>query len=230
MAAPLAGLSAGGFAMLSAIRRNRVFHPVGEAFDGALGWETPSDAPEALRVLDGNHEVIVRFSRGAGLPEPMPDVLGIAIKIPAGATTKEQDLLLASCGAPPVTRNLLVPAKSFFRCTFSSVLPYRAGEETFLFGAHADATLKDREGDFGDLQQLASEGTLRFELLFAGLTGDWSRLGTLDVTGQRSQETAHELKFNPWNTQGGIEPAGPLNTLRLATYRSSQKARPTTDS
>ena len=39
-------------------------------------------------------------------------------------------------------------------------------------------------------------------------------------------ETSRRLRFNPWNSGGGIRPVGLLNSLREAAYRGSQAGRP----
>lgn len=159
LALPLTGLSALTFAALSALRRKRIFHPIGVAYFGTIQLF----APKGLPLPKGTHPVIARFSRGAGAPEPLPDVLGFAIKVMSG-NEREQDLLLASSGSAPGTRNLLLPAKSFFRATYSSVLAYSARGERVLFGARADSRLRDTPGDLAGLKRAASEGNLRFAL------------------------------------------------------------------
>lgn len=228
-AVPLTGLTAGAFGVRSTQRRKRVFHPVGVAFEGLLHLN-----PQATNVvpheLSDSTKVIVRFSRGAGVPEPIPDVLGLAVKIPlASANTGEQDLLFASAGTVPGLRNLLMPAKSFFTPSYSSILPYRlASKRQIVFGAKADSSLRGRKGDFGDLNAAAASMSLRFDLLVAGLTGPWTTIGSLEVRQQLSQEVSRQLRFNPWHTHPELQPAGPLNTMRRSAYIASQRARPDT--
>lgn len=222
LALPLTGLSAAGFAALSAVRRNRVFHPVGEAFVGTIEiW-----APKALHLPNGSHRVLVRFSRGAGLPDPLPDVLGLAIKIPASARRAEQDFLLASSGRRAGARNLLIPTRSFFTCMYSSVLPYRHNGDHLIFGARASAALRARKGDFGDLERAADKGELRFDILASSLTGEWEEIARLSVGDHCDQEVSRSLRFNPWHTDARLRPAGVLNTMRRSAYPASQDARP----
>lgn len=116
---PVTGLSASTFAALSALRKKRIFHPVGVAYLGTIQLFAPKELP----LANGTHRVIARFSRGAGTPEPLPDVLGFAFKI-LNSEEGDQDFLLASSGRAPGARNLLLPSTSFFRATYSSVLPY----------------------------------------------------------------------------------------------------------
>jgi hypothetical protein len=77
---------------------------------------------------------LLRFSRGAGLPEPLPDALGVAIKLPdAHGPGADQDLLLTSSSDRPLLRRLLFPARSFLRRAFSTALPYELGDERVVF-------------------------------------------------------------------------------------------------
>lgn len=214
-AAPLAGVAAGVFAALSAARRKRVFHPHGRAFEGALTFGVVRDLP-----FHGSHRALVRLSRGIGLPEASPDILGLAVKLPELG----HDFLLASSGLGPLTRHLLIPSGGFFKRPYSSVLPYRLGDRSIVFGARADARLahaSDEELD--DVVALVVSGRARFDMTWAPAgTGEVAVFGTLEL--QRPYDG--DLSFNPFNTYGNIEPVGALNRLRRESYESSQRARP----
>src|SRR3954463_12623032 len=74
--------SAATFAGLSALRRRRGFHAYGASFTGTFNVDEARHAARfGATLLDttGARECIVRFSRGAGLPEPLPDILGMAV-------------------------------------------------------------------------------------------------------------------------------------------------------
>ncbi|HYO61135.1 MAG TPA: hypothetical protein VEU29_04485, partial [Actinomycetota bacterium] len=105
-AAPLAGASAAVFAGLSAGRRKRVFHPRGVTFEGTATFHDGNSLP-----FEGAEPALVRMSRAAGLPQRLPDLFGLAIKLPGLG----QDLLLVTAGEDAVTRHLLVPTTGFFR-------------------------------------------------------------------------------------------------------------------
>jgi hypothetical protein len=66
---------------------------------------------------------------------------------------------------------------------------------------------------------------VRFRIALAALAGRWSPFGELEVGERLPGEHTERLAFTPWNTGGGIEPAGPLMGLRRAAYRGSQRAR-----
>jgi hypothetical protein len=215
-AAPLAGVSAGLFAGLSKTRGKRFFHPRGVALDGTITFRPTSFA----LPLDGTHPAVARLSRGIGLPEVSPDVLGLAVKVPALG----QDFLLATSGSNPVTRHMLLPATGFFRMPYSSILPYELRGDLVVFGARADTSLHDSTGqEMDDLVSHAVAGHLRFDLTVArpGESGD-------AVFASLVLESRHEneVKFTPWNSHSELRPAGALNRLRRETYESSQSARP----
>ncbi|MGB8506468.1 hypothetical protein [Mycobacterium sp.] len=62
----------------SAIRRRRVFHPIGVMANGSLERLAPPG--EGLPVESS--DVVGRVSKGIGLPGGLPDIIGLAIRIP----------------------------------------------------------------------------------------------------------------------------------------------------
>jgi hypothetical protein len=215
-AAPLSTVSAALFAGLSAVRGKRVFHPRGDTYEGTVTFhEGALGAP-----FHGPHGALVRLSRGAGLPRSLPDLFGLAVKIPEIG----QDLLFATSGSGSVTRHTLLPARGFFRLPYSSVLPYELDGRLVVLGAQADAALRrDAAAHTDDLAPLVASGKLRFDLTLAGLG---SR--EVEVIGALVVDRVHvgDVSFNPWNSHPRLRPAGGLNRLRRESYRSSQEARP----
>src|SRR3954471_22227465 len=127
-------VSAAVFEAGSAVRRARVFHPMGIGFRSTVTIRptTEGEAPFGVPLLDhpGAYSGRVRVSRGAGLPEPLPDVLGLAVRIEdAHGLGHAQDLLLGSSSSLPVGRQLFVPAASFSGATLTPILPYRLGDD-----------------------------------------------------------------------------------------------------
>lgn len=216
-AAPLSGASAALFAGLSALRRKRVFHPHGVTFAGTLTLHDDNPLP-----FEGAEPALVRFSRAAGLPPGLPDLYGLALKLPEAG----QDLLLVTSGESAVTRHLLVPTKGFFRRPYSTVLPYELYGETIVLGARPDpALVHASRQEIDDLAPLVAAGRLRFDLT-------WGRAGTADVRTCASLvvDRPHDgdLVFNPFDSHPSLRPAGGLNRLRRESYERSQEARPDT--
>jgi hypothetical protein len=174
------------------------------------------------------HAVLFRFSRGAGLPEPLPDVLGLAVRLlNVHGRGRHQDFLLVTSADAPVLRHLLLPGvRGFFGQSFSSVLPYRIGGKLRLVGA--DPMGRPVPGPHGILPEVirsADRGELRFRLALAPLTGRWTAIGDLEAEERLPDAQAERLAFTPWNTGGGIRPAGPFMGLRRGAYRGSQRGR-----
>ncbi|HEV3471768.1 MAG TPA: hypothetical protein VG408_00990 [Actinomycetota bacterium] len=210
--------SAGLFAALSAARRKRFFHPEGVASEGTVEFEPTSfDLP-----FSGTSRALVRLSRGAGFPGSLPDVFGLAIKLPELG----HDFLLATSGTGRISRHMLLPAVGVFSLPYSSVLPYQLGERLIVFGARAGEDLRGvNPSGVEDIRESVATGRFRFELVVVGVGSEsWTTFGRLVV------DRLHEgdVTFNPWNCRPPLRPAGPLNRLRLETYQASQAARPDT--
>lgn len=217
-AAPLSGLSAAVFAGLSAARRKRVFHPRGVAFEGTLTFHDGNPLP-----FGGAEPALVRMSRAAGLPQRVPDLFGLAVKLPGLG----QDLLLVTSGESAVTRHLLIPTAGFFRRPYSTVLPYELDRRLIVLGARPDPLLVHlSRQDEDDLGPLVGAGRMRFDLTWGGAgTSEVETFASLVV------DCPHDgdVVFNPFNSHPALKPAGGLNRLRRESYERSQRARPDTD-
>ncbi|HEX9969165.1 MAG TPA: hypothetical protein VGB03_03430 [Acidimicrobiales bacterium] len=207
------GAAAGLFGLLSKLRGKRVFHPVGSAYEATVTFDADVAVDAELFRRPGPHRAVVRLSRGLGLPDSLPDVLGLAVKVPdAYGPGRDQDFLFATSGRSPAGRHLLVPTRDVRRRPYSTLLFFRIGEDLFVLGAFPE------EGE-----------PLRFRLAAARATAEWVPVGRVEVGAELPAEVSECLRFNPANTSGGIALVGPLNRLRDPAYRASQDARPTPD-
>ena len=190
----------------TALRGSRVFHPTGQAHtarvvvDGGRGW--------GAYLLDqpATYDGVVRVSRGAGLPEPLPDVVGLAIRFPGmGKHDGPLDVLLNTSGGAPGLRHVFVPLP--VGRTYSSVLPYRTGSgRVLLLGARG-----------------SGEG--RWELLAATLLGGWQRWGALTLGEPLPAEESERLRFMPTLGADDLQTVALFRTLRDWSYRQSQAHR-----
>jgi hypothetical protein len=235
-AAAAAPAVAAGFYLLAALRSKRSLHPIGVGYRGWLvvGDDHPG-RPEVPLFRPGTaHPAVLRFSRGAGLPEPLPDALGVAVKLPdAYGPGNDQDLLLTSSTDRPLLRRLLFPATSFVRGVFSTALPYELGGKRVVLllvpahtgtGQFAGAGIGRGRGALAELNAAATGG-LRFELRTADSFGPSQPVATLTTGQPLPAEQTEALRFNPWSTGPGIRPAGWLNLLRDTAYKASQRGR-----
>jgi len=177
----------------------------------------------------GTRNAIVRFSRGAGLPEPLPDILGIAVRVlDAHGEGAHQDFLLASSSALPVAHHALLPGRSFFDRTFSSVLVYSVGGSLRVVGALPVSSVPHGgDAGLGGVGVAAARGQLAYDLALAGPLGRFAPVARLEIGSRLDADEAERLRFNVWNTAGGISPAGPFQGLRLPAYEGSQQGRRT---
>lgn len=205
-AADLAGRAlAAATSGISALRpADKPLHPEGQTWAGRL-TRAGSEEPTGVAWLDepGEDEVLVRTSRAIGLPGPLPDIAGLAVRVRTDAS-RHGDLLLASTGWAPVARNLLVPAWREHQ-PLTTLLPYRTPVGPVLIGARP----VDVRG---------------YELSWATLTGAWRHLGVLttDLPLPDDAEASYDPVTNPLP---GLEQYDWVSHLRAHAYATARRLR-----
>ncbi|MBI2709763.1 MAG: phosphodiesterase [Actinobacteria bacterium] len=215
------------FRRAAQLRRARAFHPRGVVLEGTL--RVPDDGGlEGAELFQPGREtpVLVRISRGAGLPTNLPDILGVAVRaVDAYGPGAAQDLLFASVAPVPILNRLLLPARDHGRATYSSVLSYEVGGRRVLLGAlpRVPAGVDLVSGD--EVVRAARAGDLSFDLVAAVTFGPWRPIAHVDLSGPVPAGEGERLRFGPWHTGGGLRPAGLLNRFRDAAYKGSWDGR-----
>jgi hypothetical protein len=230
--APVLAVTGDLFAGLSRLRHGRrSLHPKGRAYRATLELHPPAGAAPGspFFATPATYAATVRFSRGFGLPQPLPELLGIAVRLhDARGPGVDQDLLVSSSGRRPLLRRVLLPGREgFFGGWFSSVLPYRIGGRRSVFGLHAITPPLGPEGpDLARLDATARAGGLAFALLLAREPfGRWVRTGTLRIGEPLGARENEALSFAAWTTSEDVRPVGLLNTLRAGAYPGSRRGR-----
>jgi len=172
-----AGAVAGGaFAVVARVRRaDKPLHPIGDVEIGRLLRHGHDAAPTGSAFLDepGDDEVLVRRSRSVGLPDPWPDVNGLAVRVPR-ADGGVGDLLLSGTGRGTITRFVLAPQLRHGAGHVGTLVPYRSPTGAVHVGAravtpehHVLAWARPGEGwhDFAELR-LADEPGLDLAISF----------------------------------------------------------------
>ena len=213
-------------AALAGVRRGKAFHPHGVVYEGRLGISGAPVAPRAAELLSqaGEHRAVVRFSRAVGLPRPVPDLLGLSVRLPnVYGAGRHQDFLLVTSADYPLLHHIFLPAVDTQQRPYTSSLPYRAGSDLFLVGAlpQPESPRPAGRDEFDRLEAAASTGRLSFQFAIASIMGRFQAVGELRVDNRLGPEL-DALRFNPWNTGGGMEPAGRLNGARDRAYTLSQ--------
>jgi hypothetical protein len=215
------------FKGVSRLRGAKSAHPAGAVYEAVLRVDGGAHVPPAATLLrtPAEHRAVVRFSRSLGLPARLPDLFGIALRLPdVHGQGRHQDFLMVTSIDAPILHRIFVPVLDAQQAPYSSSLAYRSDDKRFLLGVQPVAGSPRPAGRTVDekLERAAATGKLRFALSIASLMGRFAPVGELQV-GHRLPDDLNGIRFNPWNTGGGLVPAGALNRLRAYAYPASQE-------
>jgi hypothetical protein len=202
-------------------RRGKPMHPRGALFEAVLERR---GGPSSWGVpwLDGaaTERATARLSRGAGLPAPLPDLLGLAVCVPGEAGPVH--LLLSSTGTGRLTRHLPVPRRDS-GSVYSSIMAYRSDAGSLRIAAFPEA-----DGVPSDPEPLAgavAQGSLSFTLAAARGFGPWRPFGRLTLT-EPEQPLDADVRFDAVrHPPPGLVADGPMARFRAPAYASAQAAR-----
>ena len=195
-------------------------HPRGAVFD-AVRDRTGSVPPWGVPWLDepARDDVVVRMSRGTGLPSPLPDLLGLAIRVPGDGGPV--DLLLTSTGRGAATRLLPVPRRDA-ATAYSSIMGYRSDAGVLRLSAAPDGP--DAPSEPEPLAHAVLREGLGFALLAARGSGPWRPFGRLTVAVPRDPLDC-DIRFDAvLNPPPGLVPDGPIARLRAPAYARARAA------
>ncbi len=202
----LVGSALGGvFRVAGAVRpAAKPLHPKGTVRHATLrrhGVEPPVGVP----FLDtaATDEVLVRESRSVGLPQPLPDIHGLAVRVPT-PDGGHGDVLFSSNGFGWLTRFLLVPTRTTYGRPMTTLLPYDTAAGPVLLGVH-------------------KAGDDRLEVAFAVGDGPWRAFGELQLSDRRSDE---DISFDPVrNTLPGLDQYAAVRRIREPAYSAARSSR-----
>jgi hypothetical protein len=152
----------------------------------------------------GDEAVLVRESRAAGLPEPLPDVHGLALRV-TNPDLSPGDLLLSSTGWGRLTRFVLSASRSTWGRPMTTLLPYKTAGGPMLIGARA-----------------VRPGLV--ELACAVGVGPWRRFAELSISAEEGPDptiwfdaVAHQV--------AGLDQYDAVARLREPAYRAARRSR-----
>jgi len=171
---------------------------------------------------------VVRFSRGVGLPEPLPDLLGIAARLDDAAGHGDPfDLLMTTTWSGAVGRHVLRPTRSFSSGWATTLLPYAGRDGTVHFATRVLTTGIDGLADVANRAGPAGSGEpVDVELAWAAGAGPWQRFAAIELTGRLDPDEERDLDLDPFHTSPDLVPAGLVNRLRRPAYVGSREGRP----
>ncbi len=160
--------------------------------------------PTGVRWLDesGDDEALVRTSRAIGIPSPLPDIHGLAVRVPDGGSGFA-DLLFATTAWNRVGRHLLVPTLATGP-TLSTLLPYKTEAGPVVVGARHVGTA--------------------YQLYWAPVGGGWRDLGELRM--EAAEEPDAVVSFDPvLHHPPGLTPYPWVARLRERSYAVARRSR-----
>ncbi len=201
-------------------RSGKPMHPRGVVLDAVL--ERTGAVPDwGVPWLTGpaRDRAVVRLSRGAGLPAPLPDVLGLAVRLPGG--DRPVDLLLSSAGRGRWTRFLPVPRVDA-GVPYSSIMGYRSVAGTLRLAAVPERP--ERLGSDPGPVAAGAPGAV-FRLLVARGSGEWVPFARLELSG-RAGELDPDVRFDAVrNPPPGLLADGAMARFRAPAYAAARVGR-----
>jgi hypothetical protein len=185
----------------------RPLHPRGSVVRGTLRRFGAEDTTGSAWLDQADEDqVLVRQSRSLGLPSPLPDIVGLALRVPIEGG-RPGDLLFASTGLGRLTRFVLTPARSSSGRPLTTLLPYRTPVGGVLLSAvfHNETTIA---------------------LAWAIRSGAWHPFAELSLHKDPVDEADTSLSFDPIkNALPGLETYDWVRRLREPSYAKAQGSR-----
>lgn len=204
------------FRVASRVRGERAIHAKGSTFAATV--QVCGSLGLGLRPLDepARYHAVARFSRAVGLPDALPDFLGLAVRLmDAGGPGEHQNLLMDTGAVPPVLRNLPLPSRDLLGSSYSTLLPYAIGGRRRLLGAPPlDHRTVRASAELEQERRSACSSTQ---------TGAWQPWGELRCGAVLPAPAGRQVRFSPHRGGGGLVPVGRLrlNDWRRGAYEAS---------
>jgi hypothetical protein len=212
----------------SALRHRRVFHPVGVLAAGRI--ERIAAPGEGLPVESA--DVVGRVSKAIGLRGRLPDLIGLALRMPPAANAVTPwDVLMVSAGSGVLTRVALRPTLSWTGTTLSTLMPLR--HDGGWWWVKAELTTEVGGGlSLDTVREAIGGGGLFFDVQQAHGTGPFEPLAQVTLTSVIPTDGDHDVSFDPTRNTGPGIGLGPewLTELRERAYELSRRGRHAPDS
>lgn len=206
----------------SAVRSRRLFHPAGVLAEGTFERLAPQG--EGLPVASG--DVLGRVSKAIGLPGAVPDIAGLAWRMPSQSPSGALwDVLLASSPGGGVGRVALSPVTSWTNATFSSLMPFGFEGGVWWVRARLVTPIDSAGLGLDPIRNRIRSTGLDFDIEQAAGTGPFLPLARLSL--RRVVPDRNAVAFDPVvNTAPGVAllPRW-LTEFRRAAYRRSREGR-----
>lgn len=202
--------------------RRRVFHPKGVLAEGILERIAPPNEGLPMQSCD----VIGRISKGVGLPGALPDIAGLAWRIPPPPDLRScmpWDVLLASTIAG--SRFVLAPTRSWTNSTFASLMPLQFRDAMWWVRARMVTEIEEPGLSLGAIERQIDSGEIDFDIEQASGTGGFSPLARLTL--RHVDPSNDDIAFDPvlHSDEDVRLVPGWLADARRVAYRRSREGR-----
>jgi hypothetical protein len=211
----------------SAIRHRRVFHPLGVLASGHVERVAPPN--RGLPIEDA--EIIGRLSKAIGIPGRLPDLIGLAWRMPPRETEREPwDVLMVSAGSGSLTRFALRPTLSWTGTSLSTLMPLRRDDGSWWVKA-AMITEIGSGLSLDEVRRTITREGIVFDVQQAHGSESFEPLARLSFTTVIPTDADHDVSFDPTRNSPPDVELGPawLTVLRERAYRRSRHGRSAPD-
>jgi hypothetical protein len=197
----------GLFAAVAHVRpADKPLHPRGRLHSAVIERTGTRDAVGVPFIDEpGTSTGIVRLSRATGLPAALPDIHGLALRVPLQSGA-HADLLFATTGLGRWSRFVLLPSQHAGQRSYSTLLPYRTSSGPVTLAAvpvhHDERT---------------------FDLACATVGGAWQTFARMELS---ASDSAGSPSFDPvLNQLPGLRYYEWVADLREGAYRAARRSR-----
>lgn len=203
---------AAALAPLGPIRDAKPLHPDGTIRHATLDVTDPAPALQVSMFTEsGTVPCLVRVSRAIGLPAPMPDIGGLALRFrPDASASGQGDLLFASTGTGHVTRWFLLLHRDPGRSALTTLLPLSSASGPVLFSLAP-----------------VSDAPTAYQLSWARPRGEWTPLGRLTLGAALAPDDDPPIRFDAVeNHVPGLTNYPVVTRLREPAYAAARRLWP----
>ncbi|MCV7197303.1 phosphodiesterase [Mycobacterium angelicum] len=209
----------------AAIRGKRFFHPLGVLAQGSIERVAPYYQGLPVPTSD----VVARLSKAVGTPGPIPDAMGLALRVPGlDHATKPWDMLLVSAASGAIGRVLaLRPVGSWTSQTMTTLMPLQYHGKRWWLRARITTPVDGPGLSLAAVRDRIEDGGIEMEIDQACGTGHFEPLAHVKLTKVASPGLDDDVSFDPvLNTPPGVSLYPDwLAGLRKRAYAQSRDGR-----
>ncbi|PHV68299.1 phosphodiesterase [Williamsia muralis] len=209
----------------AALRGARLFHPDGVLAKGTL----TRTAADGVGLPMADCDVVARVSKGVGMPGTVPDVLGLAIRMPPhpGDHSPWDVLLAGAAGTNVIARTIPFPARALGNAVLSSLQPLHHDGGSWWLRARVTPETPQASVSVENLRTQIDGAGLVFDIEQAHGTGPFEPLARVTLSESVDEADYPNIGFDPTvNTTRDVDPEPNwLSGTRKLAYRYSRKGR-----